>query len=113
MKLYIKSMLNIWTLLLFTHAVFDLWYVWYEFSPKNTWFLYYGKKSHFSEIVLPWKLLELSRNRRKFNIIINYANHIFNYFPYKIIFWWKKTVWKEIFIFSYSVAMETKLLLNL
>jgi len=35
MKLYIKSMLNIWTLLLFTHAVFDLWYVWYEFSPKK------------------------------------------------------------------------------
>ena len=57
------------------------------------------EKSYFSEIVLPWKLLELSRNRRKFNIITNSTNHIFNYFPYKIIFWWKKTVWKEIFNF--------------
>jgi hypothetical protein len=47
------------------------------------------EKSYFSEIVLqnvPWKLLELSRNKRKFNIITNYTNHIFNYFPYKIIF---------------------------
>jgi hypothetical protein len=39
------------------------------------------EKSYFSEIVLPWKLLELSRNRRKFNIITNYTNHIFNYYP--------------------------------
>ena len=47
------------------------------------------EKSYFSEIVLqnvPWKLLELSRNKRKFNIITNYTNYIFNYFPYKIIF---------------------------
>jgi hypothetical protein len=38
------------------------------------------EKSYFSEIVLqnlPWKLLELSRNKRKFNIITNYTNHIF------------------------------------
>jgi hypothetical protein len=27
------------------------------------------EKSYFSEIVLPWKLLEISRNRRKFNIL--------------------------------------------
>lgn len=58
---------------------------------------YYGKITLFW--VFPWKLLELSRNRRNFNIITNYTNHIFNYFPYNIILWWKKTVWKEIFNF--------------
>jgi len=58
MKLYIKSMLNIWTLLLFTHAVFDLWYVWYEFSPKNTWFLYCGKK-----ITLFWDSVTMETSR--------------------------------------------------
>ena len=60
-------------------------------------------KSHFSEKVLPCKLLELTRKRRKFNIIIT-IQIIFNNFPYKIILWWKKTIWKEIFNCSYFVA---------
>lgn len=74
-----------------------LWNRGQPFNLKRGGVWYYGKITLFW--VFPWKLLELSRNRRNFNIITTIHNHIFNYFPYNIILWWKKTVWKEIFIF--------------
>ena len=40
---------------------------------------YYGKVTLFW--VFPWKLLELSRNRRNFNIITNYTQSYIQLFP--------------------------------
>ena len=49
------------------------------FNLKKGGVWYYGKITLFW--VFPWKLLELSRNRRNFNIITNYTQSYIQLFP--------------------------------
>jgi hypothetical protein len=55
-------------------------------------------KSHFSEC-FHGNFLNYPEIEETLTLLLTIHNHIFNYFPYNIILWWKKTVWKEIFNF--------------
>lgn len=56
-----------------------LWNRGQPFNLKRGGVWYYGKITLFW--VFPWKLLELSRNRRNFNIITNYTQSYIQLFP--------------------------------